>query len=355
MLISLLFALIGSYGQSPLTFDSNDFDFGDIQEEAGAVTHTFNFKNISTDTIRITAVKASCGCTTPGWTKEPVAPGGEGFITAKYNPYNRPGNFKKSLNVSTKGVEVAKTTLLIQGNVVPRPKTIKDLLPTKLGAMRVRYRSLNMGKITNEEIKIQEFDTYNDSETSWSFLPAQTIAEDFIKIDFAPLELAPGSKGKIIVRYDPALKNDLGFQSDQIRIFTTEDVDQQKNMNVIATIEDYFPPMTAEELAIAPKLAFDKTIFDFGKVSADARLVTSFELTNSGKEPLEIRKVKTNCACTTAQPNTDVIEPGESTALEVTFDTNNRKGRQYKSITVFSNDPSAPTQVISIRAELPKS
>ncbi len=37
-------------------------------------------------------------------------------------------------------------------------------------------------------------------------------------------------------------------------------------MTVLATIQEYFPPLSEKELAKAPKLSFDKTTFDFGKL-----------------------------------------------------------------------------------------
>jgi len=40
-------------------------------------------------------LRASCGCTTPSWTKDPVSPGETGSIVAEYNPLNRPGSFSK--------------------------------------------------------------------------------------------------------------------------------------------------------------------------------------------------------------------------------------------------------------------
>ena len=62
-------------------------------------------------------MQASCGCTTPDWSKEPIAPGKKGFVKASYNPAGRPGNFNKSVTVtSNQGTQV----LYIKGQVVPK-------------------------------------------------------------------------------------------------------------------------------------------------------------------------------------------------------------------------------------------
>ena len=70
-------------------------------------------------------VVASCGCTTPKWTNEPIAPGKEGTVTAIYNSKGRPGNFTKTITVTHNG-EGGTDYLTIRGNVnrAPTPKTV---------------------------------------------------------------------------------------------------------------------------------------------------------------------------------------------------------------------------------------
>ena len=104
---------------SYLSFKEMTNNFGNIKEVNGAVTGTFEFTNISKTPITINSVKATCGCTTPDWTKEPIAPGKNGYIKATYNPTNRPGKFSKSITVSTSTGETI--ILKIEGNVEPKP------------------------------------------------------------------------------------------------------------------------------------------------------------------------------------------------------------------------------------------
>jgi hypothetical protein len=64
-------------------------------------------------------VSASCGCTTPKWPREAIAPGKSAVITAEYNSQGRPGTFTKSIFVKSNGGDV---TLTISGNVVKEPE-----------------------------------------------------------------------------------------------------------------------------------------------------------------------------------------------------------------------------------------
>ena len=350
---TLFFAMTPMLAQQALEFDETDYDFGQVEEAGGPVDHTFEFVNNSLDSLRIVGVKASCGCTTPNWSKETVPPGGKGFITARYNPMNRPGAFRKSLRVTTTQPSV-NSTLYIKGTVNPKPRTIEDDLPTKLGVIRMKYRSFNFGKITTKEPVTKRFDVYNEGDNPVSFLPDQTEAPEYIKVVFEPERLEGKSMGKIAVTYDPNATGQLGFQNTKIAIQTSEVNFTRKDLNVIATIEEYFAPLTPEEMAEAPKLSISQKSHDFGKIGKDAVVETSFVLTNDGKSPLNIRQAVSNCGCTTTDLETKDLEPGASTTMKVKFDSKGRRGRQYKTVTLFSNDPVNPTQVLSVRAEVPR-
>lgn len=352
LLIIIFCALFNmSFAQGHIEFEKTTHDFGQIKEVDGAAEYSFAFTNTGDQPIKITRVKASCGCTTPYWTKEEVLPGENGKITARYNTRNRPGNFTKTLRV-TSNADNPNVTLYIKGHVKPRPRTIADDLPTKLGSMRVKYRSFNMGNMTTEKPITKTFDVYNDSDSAFSFLPKEMDLPAHIQVSFEPETLDSKKKGLIQITYDPEKKNDLGYQSDRIRLVTTDDASKEKPMYVVATIEEYFPPMTEEELAQAPRLSINKKSHNFGEVKGGEIIKTTFILENTGKQDLNIRKTKANCGCTVSNLPKETLAPGEKVNMEVKFNTKGRRGRQYKNVTIFSNDPKAPTQVVTIKAEV---
>ncbi len=85
----------------PLIFREKIYDFGEIQESRGNADHEFVFTNNAGRPVKILNVAASCGCTTPGWSKDAVAVGKTGFIKASFDPKGRPGYFNKTLTVLT--------------------------------------------------------------------------------------------------------------------------------------------------------------------------------------------------------------------------------------------------------------
>lgn len=100
-----------------IKFEKVEHNFGTITEGTQA-TITFTFENVGTEPLVLNSVRASCGCTTPKWTKEPIAPGAKGEVTAIYNSRGRPGNFTKTITVKYNG-EAGTEFLTIRGTVVP--------------------------------------------------------------------------------------------------------------------------------------------------------------------------------------------------------------------------------------------
>lgn len=355
-LVYILLVLTGyaSFAQQEKTiaFEEPSHDFGMIKEEAGPAEFDFKFKNTGTEPLKIVNVRASCGCTTPNWTREEVAPGGEGFIRASYNPRNRPGPFHKTLTVTTSAAQNNTVVLRINGQVEPKPRTIEDDLPTLIGGIRVKYRAFNLSKVYNNEPVTKEFDIYNASEAPILF-NKDVEGPSYIKVEFKPETLAPKEKGKVVITYDAESRNDLGFMSDNI-VFTTneEGDDARKSMSVYATINEYFPPMSAEEMAAAAHLGIEKSLHDFGSVTSGDKVETTFTLTNTGKSDLNIRKTKASCGCTVPQLAKKDLKPGESVEMKVTFNTYGRRGNQIKTVTIYSNDPKKPVQKVTIKAKV---
>jgi len=95
------------------------YDFGNIKEADGPVTYIFNIKNEGEVPLVVTKVVASCGCTTPDWTKEPIAQGKTGEIKVTFDPTGRPNAFTKTISVYSNG-KIGSFILTIKGNVIPK-------------------------------------------------------------------------------------------------------------------------------------------------------------------------------------------------------------------------------------------
>jgi hypothetical protein len=103
---------------------------------------------------------------------------------------------------------------------------------------------------------------------------------------------------------------------------------------LLATVALARPAATQQaNLAWADKLFAGVTTHDFGVVARGAQLKHSFHVTNIYKVPLEITQLRVSCGCVTATMSTKVLQPNESTILNVTMD-----GRQFngpKSVRIY--------------------
>ena len=121
LLVCLVFSLAAMSQKPVINFDVKEHDFGKIFEKDGSVTYVFNFINKGNSPLVVSRVQASCGCTTPTWTKEPIEAGKKGAITVTYNTANRPGLFTKAITVYSNDA-LEQAVLVIKGEVIPVAK-----------------------------------------------------------------------------------------------------------------------------------------------------------------------------------------------------------------------------------------
>jgi len=116
--LGLVISMVAFSQKPAIKFDTKTHDFGKIKEADGRATYVFNFTNTGDAPLVINRVQASCGCTTPTWTKEPIEPGKTGAITVVYNAAGRPGLFTKTITVYNNSGD--DMILMIKGEVIPK-------------------------------------------------------------------------------------------------------------------------------------------------------------------------------------------------------------------------------------------
>jgi hypothetical protein len=95
--------------QDPIKLSENSHDFGKIPQ-GKPVTTNFIVENIGKDTLKIEQVQASCGCTTPEWSREPVTAGGKTTIKVGYNAASE-GSFEKTITIFYNGGQTKQFTI----------------------------------------------------------------------------------------------------------------------------------------------------------------------------------------------------------------------------------------------------
>lgn len=253
-------------------FSSDKHDFGALIEGDPA-SHSFEFTNIGKDTIVLEAsdVRASCGCTTPDWTKTPVAPGQKGSIKALYNTQGRPGAFTKTVTVMNKG-NVMKV-LQIKGVVFPKeaPDTSKvdeatkaknaKLAIEKSAHLEIEGKAEHQyGKIERNQKIAYDFKVKNTGKSALEIYRGQSGCNcAFYKLydkkgGNVIEKLEPGKSAILEVTYGPF--ND-GDNTDKLILVTNDVANPYTTVTLSANV--------VESLQQKSPLLEDKTNVPFGK------------------------------------------------------------------------------------------
>ncbi|MFN3404119.1 MAG: DUF1573 domain-containing protein [Cytophagaceae bacterium] len=230
--IPVLFAALTAFSQGNFEFKTDKHDFG-IVEEGIQAEYEFEFTNTGDAPIVLTDVRASCGCTTPSWTREPVKPGEKGHIKASYNSVGRIGVFNKSITITSNATEASKV-VYIKGIVVKKDTTA-----------------------------------------------------------------AP----------------------------------------------------TPEKLKTSPKISFEKSSHNFGKIERGQKVAQKFTIKNVGKTPLSINSFQAACSCVTIQLPTEPIAPGKSIVVEMIYSPS-YDGLNTDIVTFFTNDLASPRFAVTLQGEV---
>ena len=349
ILATTISAVVSAQDKAKIVFDETTHDFGTFKESDGIQTTTFKFKNEGTVPLILNNVRASCGCTTPKWTREPVAPGAGGEIEVSYNPRNRPGAVNKTITVQS-NAENPTVVLRITGKTQEREKTLAELYPRTLGDLRVKTNHISFGRMKQNEVKTEELELINDSNNPVT-VGFRTVPEH-LKVDVEPKTIPAKGKGKLVVTYDASAADTYGFTSHRIYLTLNGSNDYKNSVGVSSTIEEDFSNLTSAQLANAPVANFSDKTHDFGDIKQGDKKEFTFSLSNAGKSDLIIRNVRSSCGCTAVAPATKVIKAGESAPIKVTFDSRGKRGRQSKTITVITNDPKNPTTLLRITSNV---
>lgn len=100
-----------------LLIKDNSHNFGKIPQGRPAV-YTFEIVNTGTEALKLDNVQASCGCTTPVWSREPIEAGATAKIQVGYNAYAQ-GPFTKTVTIVYHSNRTK--TLTISGEVYAAP------------------------------------------------------------------------------------------------------------------------------------------------------------------------------------------------------------------------------------------
>ena len=336
--------------KAEITFKETSHDFGTFDEEKGKVTTEFTFTNTGKAPLLITRTAASCGCTTPEYPKEPIAPGKSGVIKVTYNAKGRPGVFQKTVYVFA-NTDPEKTTLIIKGKVNPAPPKKEDNFPKVIGELRLKSKYIPFFDVYPNTAKTESIDVYNP--TNQPIHIAFTEIPKHMKVTAIPAVIGAKKEGKITVTYLPEKAKDWGMRKDNFQVLLGE-AKKSTAENVItvsADIREDFSKLSSAQKAEAPIVFINNREINFGNVSsATTRTLT---ITNNGKSNLVIRKIKNENRAFDCEVSKNTIAPGKSATLKITCNSQKASKRILSNnITLITNDPERSNMSVRLLATI---
>ncbi len=335
------------------------YDFGTIEEAAGLASHVFIVRNEGKTPLVIVRITASCGCTEPEWTKEPIAPGKTGEVKVTYNPKGRPGPFYKTVSIYSNGKKGA-FSLGIKGNVRPKPTQPAFMYPYSFGSLKLQAKNILFSTIRQHEKLEETIHVINEGSAPLTVRIGKTA--HFLHVTAVPATLAPGEIGKIEVVMDAKGIKHKGRITDEIPLEIEKEAEQTKEgrIQVAANLIDDFDRLSAAEKAMAPVAQLSGTLLDFGLLKEKGSVIPligtnkvtgTIEIANTGKSPLMIHSITCEDERIEISGGRKEIKPGTTATFKVAIRPKAVKTKIETLINIVCNDPNGPVRLVKVIAE----
>ena len=96
------------------------------------------------------------------------------------------------------------------------------------------------------------------------------------------------------------------------------------------------------------KSMFDKQKIDFGVIARGSDARQTVNITNNSRNTVHIASVRTTCGCSAAKPSQQLLNPGETSVVEVTMDTRKFTRRKDSNVIVTFDQPAITSVTVPI-------
>ncbi|MBT8327521.1 MAG: DUF1573 domain-containing protein [Bacteroidia bacterium] len=332
-----------------IVFEKKEIDFGTVIIEHGIVSATYSFTNKSENEFVISGIDAACGCTNPRSSKKKYAPGESGTITAEFNPKGMTGDVHKWIYV--KGNYNDATQIDLGFNAILKSTLTRDArsYPGEFGYLVVDKINVGYGIIKGKKIQYDSVLLKNEGYHAITVKSARNLPS-WITIENLPLNINSGTTKHLQLKINTTDLDTVGPYVGTIQLLTNDQFFPKKSINYYATFEMDFSKMKRRERKKAPKFEVDTKTVDLGNMKSGELKSEAFTITNTGKNPLLIKRVESDCTCAILNDLKTRIGAGESITVRAQLDTLFKQGRQSKTITIYTNDPLNPKVKIVVTA-----
>ncbi|MES2386954.1 MAG: DUF1573 domain-containing protein [Bacteroidota bacterium] len=231
-LSAALFFSAACMAQGVLKFDNESHDFGEVNEGDQA-QYEYKFTNTGDKPVILSNVQASCGCTTPSWTKDPVLPGKTGVITASYNSSGRPGPFTKTVTVTSNATN-SPLQLTFRGMVLKKSEIV-NYTPEELkksSKLTLDRELVQLGKIEKDRKNTTRVNVSNKGESTLEITEVQS-GSNSTQYVLGKTSVAPGESTTLDLTFTPRNK---GALTENIYITTNDKIKRVHKVQLTANV-----------------------------------------------------------------------------------------------------------------------
>lgn len=350
-----IFASAQTNPNGQLKFSEMYYDFYTIHEKDGVVSHNFLITNLGEQEVKIISATSSNPALRLELERKSLKKYDKIRLKATLNPTGIRYSFRVPFTVTALcGKDTLKYDLKIGGYIQPAPTTKEEVYSMQEGNLKYKNNTVTIRTMHRNQVHIDTIWFYNVWDSVMTFRPGSIPSA--VKILNLTRSLKPFEEGYVVFSFDASVKNDWGFVYDRFTLLTNDpepkDHNNSKTFYINADIYDNFGSWTPEQMKNAPHILIDEEEFNFGQCTEGEYINHEFTITNIGKSPLVIHKVKTSCGCTTSDLEKDTLQPNESTKIKARFSTYGKKGGQVKEIYIITNDPDQPKVTLKIMGKV---
>lgn len=344
-MIQLLLAASLPVAAQRITAVATSVDCGKVAYDK-PVTATFELRNKGMRKLKITDVKASCGCVAAQYPKEEI-PAGDKFTLRLTYDARQLGHFNKSVRIVSNGSK-KPLYLTMTGVVLEDLKDYSGSYPFSIGDLLIDRNELEFDDVNKGENPTQHI--YMMNAGTKVFTPNMMHLPPYLSAIVTPERLAPGRSGKIEVTLNSSKLHDFGLTQTNVYLGRNlgEKVSSDNGITVSAVLLPAFDGMTDDMKKYAPRMSLSADsltlVFD-GKRKKSGDIV----ITNNGRTTLKITALQMFTSGMKVTLGKRDIEPGESTKLKITVELDeNRKQRSKPRVLMITNDPDRSKVVVKV-------
>lgn len=188
-------------GREAMAFERTTVTAEPLEEDGGAKSYIFSWRNEGRTPLVITRVRSTCGCAVAAYDREPVAAGAKGTVTVTYHPKGHPGAFRQRIFLYTQLDDTRPTAILtLAGEVIPSTRPTYAY-PHAKGSLLLKHDEVAFAASRRG---VESIECLNGGDDTLRISVDTLLLPPCVRAEFVPAVLAPGGVGELTVRFDPS-------------------------------------------------------------------------------------------------------------------------------------------------------